>query len=261
VNYANSAGAVAWTGVSGRPTTVSAFTNDSGYYSNGSSPNFNNIVDNSGNFHLDSNGGHATYINWFAGSGGTIIGNGASGYGNISAAGFFYASDQRLKENVRPLDNALDIVRNLNGVRFDWKQSHQADVGFIAQEVEKVVPELVTTNRTNEPKSGEINDVKSVKYGNIVAIAIEGIKELDVQCKASKEQLQAMKENLERHERSIASLQSSDTLQNQELAKLKAENAELRGELDEIKQMLKSQKSGGESPSWFNDILKLLGLN
>ena len=39
------------------------------------------------------------------------------------------------------------------------------------------------------------------------------------------------------------------------------ENAELRGELNEIKQMLKSQRGGGESPSWFNDILKLLGLN
>ena len=80
--------------------------------------------------------------------------------GNVSAY-----SDARLKTNVRTIDNALDKVSNMRGVFFD--KAGEASVGVIAQEMEKVLPEVVFDG-----------DYKSVAYGNIVGVLIEAIKEL-----------------------------------------------------------------------------------
>lgn len=83
------------------------------------------------------------------------------------------ASDISLKENVVTIDSALDKVKLLRGVYFDWidKNSGGNDrkIGFIAQEVEKIVPELVYTHS---------NGVKVVHYKDVVALLTEAIKEL-----------------------------------------------------------------------------------
>lgn len=78
-------------------------------------------------------------------------------------------SDITLKENVKPIESALDKVTSLNGVSFNWKHSGDADIGFIAQEVEEVLPDLVKTNATD--------GIKSVSYQNIVAVLVEAMKE------------------------------------------------------------------------------------
>ena len=88
---------------------------------------------------------------------------------NISAVSFAYTSDRTLKTNILPINNALDKVNRLEGVSFNWKDNGGEELGLIAQDVEKVLPELVLTN----PKTG----LKSVKYGNIVPVLIEAIKE------------------------------------------------------------------------------------
>ncbi|MGE3760166.1 MAG: tail fiber domain-containing protein, partial [Pseudobdellovibrionaceae bacterium] len=88
--------------------------------------------------------------------------------GNITAPAYFYSSDRRLKENIEAVDPKL--ILKLRGVTFDWKSTGKPEIGLIAQEVEDVVPVLVQTN----PETG----MKSVKYGNIVALAIEAIKDL-----------------------------------------------------------------------------------
>jgi hypothetical protein len=91
----------------------------------------------------------------------------------------FATSDKRLKENVKPLDSALDKVLQINGVEFDWidgKDEHGNnvhgneghDVGVIAQEIEKVLPEVVHTRD---------NGYKAVKYEKIVPLLIQAIKE------------------------------------------------------------------------------------
>lgn len=80
--------------------------------------------------------------------------------GNVTAY-----SDERLKSNIRTIDNALDKVTSMRGVYFD--KDGQAGLGVIAQEVEKVLPEVVLTG-----------EYKSVAYGNIVGVLIEAIKEL-----------------------------------------------------------------------------------
>jgi hypothetical protein len=83
------------------------------------------------------------------------------------------SSDENLKTNVKTLENALDKVLNLRGVEFNYKEHGGKSIGFIAQEVEKVIPELVSTQNDE-------NDVqlKSVAYQNFVALLVEAIKEL-----------------------------------------------------------------------------------
>lgn len=98
-----------------------------------------------------------------------IYENGNAGFlGSVTASSFLYSSDKSLKTNIQPLQNPLENVQKLQGVSFNWKESGKADIGLIAQDVEKVFPELVSTNS---------NGIKSVEYGNIVAVLIESIKE------------------------------------------------------------------------------------
>ena len=91
----------------------------------------------------------------------------------------YSSSDKRLKENIKPLDSALDKVLKISGVEFDWKELTQKeketihsnqghDVGVIAQEIEEVLPEVVTTRE---------NGYKAVKYEKIVPLLIQAIKE------------------------------------------------------------------------------------
>lgn len=89
--------------------------------------------------------------------------------GNVKATAFLYSSDHKLKNQIETILSPLDKLRQMRGVSFEWKENGQKDMGLIAQEVENVFPELVSTD-TN-------TDLKSVKYGNIVALLIEAIKE------------------------------------------------------------------------------------
>ena len=88
--------------------------------------------------------------------------------GNFSATSFTSLSDVNKKENITRIDNALEITQQLEGVRFDWKDTHEPSLGLIAQEVEKILPELVETSD---------DGTKSVSYGNIIGVLIEAIKE------------------------------------------------------------------------------------
>jgi hypothetical protein len=90
---------------------------------------------------------------------------------NVVEAGTFNAtSDISLKENICTFENAMDVVASLRGVRFTWKKNGIKTVGLIAQEVEKVLPELIGTNADT--------GLKSVSYANMVAVLIEAVKEL-----------------------------------------------------------------------------------
>ena len=78
-------------------------------------------------------------------------------------------SDVRLKENIETVENGLDLVSQLRGVRYNKIDEEDRKIGVIAQEVEEVLPEVVKTN-------GE--GMKSVDYGKMVGVLIEAIKEL-----------------------------------------------------------------------------------
>ena len=94
-----------------------------------------------------------------------------------------FTSDERLKENIETIPDALDMVLELRGVQFDWKSSGRSDIGLIAQEVEEVLPECVT----------DVDDVKGVKYGNIVGLLIESIKELKGEITDLQEEIRQLK--------------------------------------------------------------------
>ena len=91
----------------------------------------------------------------------------------------FSSSDIRFKENIVPIENALDKIRKISGNTYDWKEENKIehgyegnDVGVIAQEIEAVLPQLVQTRE---------NGYKAVKYDKLVALLIEGIKEQQLQ--------------------------------------------------------------------------------
>jgi hypothetical protein len=78
-------------------------------------------------------------------------------------------SDKRLKKNILDIEDALNKISKLKGVSFERNSDDKKSIGVIAQDVLNVLPEVI-----NEDKDGYL----SVAYGNIVALLIEGIKEL-----------------------------------------------------------------------------------
>lgn len=96
--------------------------------------------------------------------------------GKFNSNGIQESSDIRFKRNVTPLANALNNVMKLEGVSYNWKQDEfpdrnfgsQTEIGVIAQEVEKIYPELVATDSEG---------FKSVQYSHLVPVLIEAIKE------------------------------------------------------------------------------------
>jgi len=102
-------------------------------------------------------------------TGNTLVARDPSGdftAGSITATQFTATSDISLKENVITIENALEKVLSLRGVEYDRIDSGDHQIGVIAQEVEKIIPEVVYGD-----------EIKSVAYANIVALLIEAIKE------------------------------------------------------------------------------------
>jgi len=103
---------------------------------------------------------------------GTVTLSGLTVTGNITASNITVSgtvtanSDEKLKENVITIENALEKVLSLRGVEYDRIDSGDHQIGVIAQEVEKIIPEVVYGDK-----------IKSVAYANIVALLIEAIKE------------------------------------------------------------------------------------
>ena len=90
----------------------------------------------------------------------------------------FYSSDERLKDNIEEIPNALKRVEDIRGVQFVWNKNQSvyegADIGVIAQEVEKVAQSLVTDRD---------NGYKAVKYEKLTALLVQAVKELSAKVK------------------------------------------------------------------------------
>jgi hypothetical protein len=113
----------------------------------------------------------SVYGSWFkmAKEGTSVTFSTVNSTGDVIA---YASSDKRLKDNIKPIENAIDKVKKIGGYTFDWNDKQDTfegnDVGVIAQEIEEVLPELVTTRD---------NGYKAVKYEKLVALLIEGMKE------------------------------------------------------------------------------------
>ena len=95
-------------------------------------------------------------------------------------------SDIRLKKNITPIDNALSLVDSLKGVHFDWRKDDKKAIGFIAQEVEEVLPELVS--EVSELHNREEKH-KTVDYQSVIPVLVEAIKEQQRQIEALQAQI------------------------------------------------------------------------
>jgi len=128
-------------------------------------------------------------FNWYkhngAGTHTTLLALDASG--NLSATGYVESqSDEKLKTNIKTIDNALDKVCQLRGVEYDRVDIESHQIGVIAQEIEKLFPEVVSENSEG---------TKSVAYGNLVGPLIEAIKELKGEITELRQELDILKGN------------------------------------------------------------------
>jgi hypothetical protein len=125
----------------------------------------------------------------------TIVSRGASGAievgaitanGTITATGDITAfSDERIKDNIATIENALSLVKSLRGVRYTRKDDGSSGIGLVAQEAQKILPEVIH----------ELNGFLSVAYGNIVGLLVESIKELDNKVSLLEQELIKVKTN------------------------------------------------------------------
>jgi hypothetical protein len=141
---------------------------------------------NEGNFSIGGN--------VFFGSNLDVLGNvgiGTTNSGNcgilevvgvICATDFNSTSDITLKTNIKTVTDPLEKVIQLNGVSFNWKNNQESSYGVIAQELEKVLPELVKGKET-----------KTVNYNGIIAVLIESIKELNQKVEGLTTELESLK--------------------------------------------------------------------
>jgi hypothetical protein len=95
-----------------------------------------------------------------------------------------WGSDIRYKSNIKRLTGALDTVKQLKGVTYNYKGNERTSIGFIAQEVEPVLPEVVST---------DADGFKSIGYANIVALLSEAIKEQQVMIDELRAEIDALK--------------------------------------------------------------------
>ena len=149
----------------------------------------------SGNMWLNSGGGYKFYINnsadvVIAPSGFVGIGTTSPGY-NLQVSGtaagsgaWINLSDGRLKKNIKPIGEALNLVQQLQGVRFSWRAANertigrtinlpvgQRQIGLIAQDVSKILPEAVAVSKAGA------EDIYGLKEGDLVPVLIEAIKQ------------------------------------------------------------------------------------
>ena len=88
----------------------------------------------------------------------------------LSCTDFNTTSDINLKKDIEIITNANEILNQINGVNFTWIKSNKPSIGIIAQEIEKVLPQLVN-ERTD-------TGTKSVNYNGLIGVLIEAVKEL-----------------------------------------------------------------------------------
>ena len=132
--------------------------------------------------------------------------------GDMEATSYNATSDERLKENIKPLTNSLSKIVDLRGVNFTWIEDSSKNLqsGLIAQEVESVISEAVST-ATSKNKNGF--NQKSINYSAIVPYLIEAVKELSIENQNLKRDLENLRikeeentENIKKYDKLISEI-------------------------------------------------------
>lgn len=135
------------------------------------------VAATNGNLHMDSANGYAMYLNYYSGQ---IVYCNASflATGDITAYGSI--SDIRKKDNIEIISNAIEKVKKLDGITFNYKDTPEKRMtGVIAQQLLEVLPEVVYEEKgmTSPNSKGEPETFYAVRNANIVGLLIEAIKE------------------------------------------------------------------------------------
>ena len=109
------------------------------------------------------------------------VATGSNNKNKVRAAAFVTYSDERLKDDVKPLRNALKTVNSLKAVNFTWKKDGSKDFGFLAQDLAKVVPQAVHGNETG---------LFGVDYGRLTAVLVSAIQEQSLEIAALKAEIE-----------------------------------------------------------------------
>jgi hypothetical protein len=88
---------------------------------------------------------------------------------DIIAFSTFTSSDIKLKKNIKNIENGLEVINKLHPVEFTWKKNNKKSVGFIAQELEEVLPHLVKTDK---------NNIKAIKQDKLIPYIVDSIKNI-----------------------------------------------------------------------------------
>jgi hypothetical protein len=126
---------------------------------------------NTGNLHIDAFGGGTNYISWYGGSG-LHVGNGSSGgYGPVNASAFIVTSSELFKKNIINTHYGLAEILQLQGKEYNYTfdKDGRNEIGLIAEEVEKIIPEAVYRNTPE-------HNITGIDYGKLVPVLIEAIK-------------------------------------------------------------------------------------
>ena len=123
----------------------------------------------------------------FIPSSGTLSVNQLNVTGVVTATDFNSTSDVYLKTNIKKIDDPLAKVLQLNGVSFDWKYTQQSSAGVIAQDVEKVLPEIV-----KDAEDGH----KTLNYNGLIGLLIEAVKEQNETIQMLTEKINTLEERL-----------------------------------------------------------------
>lgn len=125
--------------------------------------------------------------------------------GDIQATGTITPSDEKFKKNFEPIRGSLDKIKQLNGLYFDWRHDEfpekkfkdKRNIGLIAQDIEKVFPEVVQSSTEG---------FKSVNYASLTAPIVEAIKELAEENEHLKKRLEEQQKEIERLKTTINSM-------------------------------------------------------
>jgi hypothetical protein len=133
--------------------------------------------------------GANTYLGeGFAGAGPRLT-VGTSGDGSYARANSWQLfSDERFKTNISSLKDVIPTIQKIRGVSFNWKKSGFSDIGFIAQEIEKVLPNIVGTD--------EETGYKSVDYARLTPLLVEAVKQQQKEIEKLKEQVDILTREL-----------------------------------------------------------------
>ena len=118
---------------------------------------------------------------------GTFITNQLNVVGVATALDFNSTSDVNLKKDVKVIDDPVAKVLQLNGVSFNWTDTGQSSAGVIAQDVEKVMPEIIRDNPTG---------YKSLNYNGLIGLLIEAVKEQNETIKTLEQKINTLEERL-----------------------------------------------------------------